>query len=180
MNRLRTQLRNDLSRNRTWWGTLGLSLITVIVGVVLVGNGHGQSKSQSAGASSNPPSASAPSAVAAPTTVAPEPAPEYTPTETETLRLENAQLKAQLAQSSYMSASQQLPQYGEFQRTVGALRAECESVKVEHKWPGGVQCDLGSQPVRFCEQSKMVTGANGQAGCPAVTAAASTKSEVKK
>ncbi|HXN71481.1 MAG TPA: hypothetical protein VN861_02895 [Candidatus Acidoferrales bacterium] len=180
MNRLRNQLRNDLSRHRTWWRVTAVAVSAiVIVGVVLVGDGRGQSKSQSAGASSNPPSAST-GAVATPTTVVHEPAPEYTPTETETLRLENAQLKAQLAQSSYMSASQQLPQYGEFQRTVGVLRAECESVKLEHKWPSGVQCDLGSQPVRFCEQSKMVTGANGQAGCPAAAAAASTKSEVKK
>lgn len=186
------KLYNDLSRYRTWWGTVGLSLITVIVGVVLVPSSQTQTankanKSASAGAPpaatatapAAPPSAPVPASASVSGTTPTVPGPvqqsTYTPTDTQALRLENAQLKAQLAQSAYATASQQLPQFAQFQSAIGALQAECRTVISESKWPTQVQCDISAQPVRFCEH--MVMGANGQQGCPVAVTPVNTESK---
>jgi hypothetical protein len=76
---------------------------------------------------------------------------EFTPSREQSLRLENAQLKAQLAQSQFNSKAQTLPEFAQFQRTLQELQKECVDVKAENKWPTGVECDIQSVPVRFCE-----------------------------
>ena len=67
----------------------------------------------------------------------------YQPTEVQSLRLENARLKAVLAQAQFRQAQQALTE------TVQALYATCGQVKLENKWPDGVGCDASGDRVTF-------------------------------
>lgn len=61
---------------------------------------------------------------------APAPAPSpYKPTELQAAKLENLQLRAQMAQQNYFNA-------------LGALQGECAKIVAENKWDPKVTCNL--------------------------------------
>jgi hypothetical protein len=123
-----------------------VAFVFVIVGVAMFLSG-----AQSNGQSSDQPKPVPAVDTAKPDATTPT-SPKFVTTAEEEKDLRIAQLSAQLAQSAFSQKSQTLPEFGQFQQSLGQLQAECARVIAKHKWPKEVQCDVQQIPVKFCEK----------------------------